>query len=118
MSYLLYLLGVVIAIVVYLYVLSAFDTGKKQLRKLTSEKAEGHGGPSVRVEPDNIFIKKRRGHPGERVCPLCGSVLTSFESLYASQIKTPAGPKILIHGCRYCCDLKEEMKGGEKKPQS
>lgn len=96
MQYLFYLVGFIIALAVFLYALNAYESGKEKLRARK-------GGPGVKtVEPRDIFLRKPRSHPGERLCPLCGSALTKYEALYAAPVKNGDGTKILILGCRYC----------------
>ncbi len=101
MDYLLYLIGFIIGLAIFLYVLTAYETGKEKLtKKLAPEKTEKPD--NINIPPSHIFFKNRGRPPGERICPLCASTLTQHEPLYASQIKTGTETKILIHGCRHC----------------
>ncbi len=109
MEYLLYLVGFVVGIAIFLYILSLYETGKEKIKNI-SRPAEGKRDAPARIEPDTVFQKKWKAHPGQRICPLCGSVLTRDEALYASPLKTDKGPKILILGCRYCWKEDDEVK--------
>lgn len=101
MQYLFYFVGFVIALAVFLYALNAYESGRERLKGLKSGHGKRTGRPAT-VEPQDIFLKKPRSHPGERICPLCGSALTNFEALYAAPVKNGDGTRILILGCRYC----------------
>jgi len=108
MKILVYLMGLVIGITAFLYILSIYDKGKKQVRKITRKT-----GPPV--NPDNVrFNNLRSVAPGTRMCPLCRSELNKYEALYASQEKTGTGTKILIHGCRYCYRPDKDPDNPEK----
>jgi hypothetical protein len=109
-QYLFYFVGFVIALALFLYVLNAYESGKQKLRGFKSVTGKKGGVRTETVEPQDIFLKKPRSHPGERLCPLCGSALTNYEALYATPVKNGDGSKILILGCRYC--YKEEDEKG------
>ncbi|HSV97285.1 MAG TPA: hypothetical protein VLM75_10165 [Spirochaetota bacterium] len=111
MQYLFYFVGFVIALAVFLYALNAYESGKRKLKELKSGPNKKDGGRTATIEPQDIFLKKPRSHPGERMCPLCGSALTNYEALYAAPVKDGDGGKILILGCRYCYK-EEDAKGG------
>jgi len=107
MSYLLHIVGFVIGIALFLYLLSLYE-GMKERRK-GPRRQEKAGGP-MHVEPESIFHRKWKKAPGERICPLCGSTLTQFEALYATPLKDPLGTKILILGCRHCYKTGDENR--------
>ncbi len=111
MQYLFYFIGFVIALAVFLYVLNAYESGKEKLKGLNRPSGKKGAERTTTVEPQDIFLKKPRSHPGERLCPLCGSALTNYEALYAAPVKNGDGGKILILGCRYCY-REEDPKGG------
>ncbi|MBN2079112.1 MAG: hypothetical protein JW838_09095 [Spirochaetes bacterium] len=102
MSALLYLVGLIIGATVFIYLYSAYQTGKEKLKESREEKRPE--APSVNPEAVDYFSIPRA--PGTRLCPLCGKELTKYESLYASETEEGGKRKILIHGCRYC--YKEE----------
>ncbi|MCU0848346.1 MAG: hypothetical protein MUD12_10710 [Spirochaetes bacterium] len=108
MSYLLYFLGLVIGFIAFIYILRAYESGKGKIKSLS-------GGTSRSVEPKNVTVAKNNfleRHPGERMCPVCATRLSRYEVLYATQVDTDTGPKILIHGCGYC--YKPEVKKTER----
>ncbi|TAL36676.1 MAG: hypothetical protein EPN93_07570 [Spirochaetes bacterium] len=102
MSYLLYLLGFVIGVAIFIYLLTLYESGKEKVRGLQKSAASAEKAEPDAVDPRMVFGKRGLRAPGERVCPLCGSLLTQMEGLYATPLKTAEGPKILIMGCRYC----------------
>jgi hypothetical protein len=112
MIYLLYLAGFIIGAAIFLYILSIYESGKEKLKSAVRGKS-GEGAGPARVSPESIFHKKWKAHPGQRICPLCGSVLANFEALYAEPVKGEKGPRILILGCRYCYKTGDEEKARE-----
>ncbi|HNU90952.1 MAG TPA: hypothetical protein PKO25_03680 [Spirochaetota bacterium] len=110
MQYLFYLVGFIIALAVFLYVLNAYESGRAKIKSLKGAPGGYAGERATTVEPRDIFLKKPRAHPGERLCPLCGSALSQSEALYAAPLKTGDGTKILILGCRYCYK-EDDIKG-------
>ncbi len=107
MEYLLYLIGLIIGFGLFFYLLSLYHSGREKVEKMRSHGTMPPPVPSMKVEPQSIFHKKFGRTPGERICPLCGSILTRNEALYATPVKSETGPKILILGCRYCYSLDE-----------
>ena len=100
MSSFIFIFGLLIGISVFIYIYSAVKEGRKKVSKLVSLKDK-----EVKevVEPENIGFRGIRSlPPGERICPLCGSILTKYEGLYASKIIEKSEKKILIMGCKYC----------------
>lgn len=98
-----YLIGGVIAIAVFFYFVSSYESAKERVRG--GGRTGGRNGDAhspIKIAPQNIFMKNLKRPPGTRLCPLCGSTLTQFEALYAEQVKGDKGRKILILGCRYC----------------
>lgn len=118
--------GIAIAFSVFLYTINLLDSGKRKFSELkgetiiseklntdstlTSNSSNSSGiktivkrNEVVQNLPDNLkdFIPTRR-------CPLCTRTLTRDEPLYATNVETGSGRKILIHGCPYC--YKEEKK--------
>ena len=103
-----YLVGGVIAVALFFYFISSYESVKERV-KGGGRASGGDGGPPIKIEPRNIFMKNMKRPPGTRLCPLCGSTLTQFEALYAEQVRDGKGQKILILGCRYCY---KEGEGG------
>ncbi len=97
MTILMYLIGLMIGAAAFLYLLSAFRSGKEKVMGIAGKKP----AEKTTVEPRQI-ANAPKGAPGTRTCPLCGSMLTKYEALYASVTENGAGKKVLIHGCRYC----------------
>jgi hypothetical protein len=108
-TYVLYFLGLVIGVAAFIYLLSLYETGKEKVRDMKKPRGADQPKPGEdAVDPRMVFGKRGARAPGERVCPLCGSMLTQFEGLYATPLKTAEGPKILIMGCRYCYKTGED----------
>lgn len=108
----LYVIGLVIGVILFIYFLSTYESGKEKIRGIREAKAPR---PDPSVTAEKISVQKRPGAaPGERMCPVCRSVLSKYEALYSSQVDTKWGPKIMIYGCRYCYKPDEDP-GKEKK---
>jgi len=93
-------MGLLIGISAFIYLYSAVTDGRKKVGKLFTEKDK-----TVKeyIEPENIgFRGMKYLPPGSRICPLCGSILTKYEGLYATKIIDNSERKILIMGCKYC----------------
>jgi hypothetical protein len=100
MSSLIFIFGLLIGISAFLYLYSAVKEGKKKAGKLFTAKDKLI---KEYVEPENIGFRGIKSLPsGQRICPLCGSILTKFEGLYAAKILENSEKKILIMGCKYC----------------
>jgi hypothetical protein len=100
MNLVMYAAGIIIAIVVFIYLLSTYESGKEKVKQIRAARAPR---PDPSVTPEALSVKSRPGAaPGERLCPVCRSALSRYEALYASQVETRWGPKIMIYGCRYC----------------
>lgn len=97
MSFFLYLAGLGVGTALFLYIVSLYSHGKSRIgRKKTTTEPKA-GGSAVQVRQPVFTIP-----PGERMCPLCRTVLTKREALYASRIALNDTNKLLILGCRYC----------------
>lgn len=114
MTYLLYLIGFIIALALFLYTLSGLEW-KRNRALYGSHQKKRIGQPPTRVQPNKNFNKKIKWLPGERICPLCGSVLTKSDALYSSQVDSAEGQKILILGCRYCYKPEDKQKKSNDK---
>lgn len=108
MSILLYAAGLIIGLTVFLWLLSAYESGKEKMRQMMQKPAPGPG-PGARQEAatemrneEVEFAQPQRRPPGKRICPLCSTPLQKYEALYAGHVESPSGNKILIFGCRYC----------------
>ena len=112
MTGLLYLAGLIIGFAVFMYLFSLYQSGKEKVQEWGEKK---NGVSKEMVEPDTITLKEKLTRaPGTRICPLCDSALTKYESLYATIQEDEGVKKILIHGCRYCYKP-EENPDQEKK---
>ncbi|HDP80063.1 MAG TPA: hypothetical protein ENN21_04385 [Spirochaetes bacterium] len=107
MEYLLYFIGLAIGAAAFFYLLSLYHSGRERIGKMASSPGK-KPPPPMRVEPRSIFHKKHGRVAGERICPLCGSVLTRSEALYAMPVAGDRENKILILGCRHCYSENEE----------
>ncbi len=113
MTVLLYILGLIIGAAVFFYLYSTYQSGKDAVKKIIKKNGKE---PVPTVSPNELAYRKHylKRAPGERMCPLCGTILTKYDALYAARTDSPAGEKILIYGCRHC--YKEEKEsGGETK---
>ena len=100
MNSLIFIFGLLIGISIFFYIYSSVKDSQEKSGKFASAKDK-----EVKeiVEPDNIGFRGTRSIPsGSRICPLCGSVLTKNEGLYATKIFDGSERKILIMGCKYC----------------
>jgi len=95
-----FILGLLIGIAAFLYLYSTIKEGRKKVSKLfvTKDKLT-----KEYAEPEKLGFRGIKSLlPGERICPLCGSILTKYEGLYATKILENSEKKILIMGCKYC----------------
>ncbi len=100
MSFLFYLIGLIVGVVFFIYFFSLYESGKEKLAaRSTPARQKTPVESSIEIQPDAVSAQS---YPRGRICPLCGAVLTRLEPLYASRIGTTDGEKILIYGCRYC----------------
>lgn len=107
MSALVYLLGLLLGAAVFFYILSLYHSGVDALAARKKEKRDGR----IELDPMLAEIVSRQVYPRERICPLCKAILTGDDVLYATRVEQPMGPKILIHGCRFCYRQKREDVG-------
>ena len=118
MAYILYTVGLIIGIILFLYALSFYESGKERIKNSLSSKngssdnkrskngtvlnGKEDKSTDIIVNPQNVSFQNIKKPPRERLCPLCGAVLTKYEALYAAQLISKEGNKIMIYGCRYC----------------
>ncbi len=104
MTALLYLAGLIIGAALFFYLLSLYHEGKERVKQMSvSTRKSVISQTSSRVEAEKVSYPHLKSiPPGERICPLCRTPLTRYEPLYASQVDTGSGSRILIHGCTYC----------------
>jgi hypothetical protein len=106
MTVILYLAGLVIGAALFFYFLSLYHEGKDKIKKVTGKggapQTPGRSSEST-LEAGKVTYPHLKGiPPGERICPICRNTLSKFEPLYASQVDTESGSRILIYGCGYC----------------
>ena len=100
MSSFIFILGLIIGIAAFLYLYSTISDGKKKIRNVLTAKDKTQ---KEFVEPDKLGFRGIKSlPPGDRICPLCGSILTKYEGLYATKVMDNSEKKILIMGCKYC----------------
>ena len=92
---LLYILSFVVGIALFVYLLSLYHTLKDKL--IQNQKKVINPISQPKVEQTTLQPKPLK----ERTCPVCGSMLSRYEALYASKVVKDS-TKILIYGCRYC----------------
>lgn len=98
--------GLALAIIVFLHLLSA---GQRATNQKNSELSRND--PPPRVNPRGYLnTPSEPGRPRSRVCPLCGTVLTQEDYLFAAISPEPENGgkrQAQIYGCRYCFVLEE-----------
>jgi len=96
MSFFLYLAGLAGGVALFFYIVSLYNNGKS---KLAGKKkgAAPQVQSSIRAQQPIFTIP-----PGERMCPLCRTILSKREALYASKIALNNTNKLLILGCCHC----------------
>ena len=104
MTTFLYISGLLLGVAVFLYLLSIYDSGKNKYNRITGKvKKKNDNERNSKIESKNITCSNLTNiPPGERMCPVCRKSLTKFEPLYASNIETDSGSRVLIYGCGYC----------------
>lgn len=114
MSTLFYFVGFLAGVAIFLYIYSLYHSGKDAIMRKVSGDDTGRGNAEkISVEPGSIAYRTLQAYPRERVCPLCGAVLSQYEALYASRLDMNGGSKIMIYGCRFCYKPDEDPE--EKK---
>jgi hypothetical protein len=108
MEYVFYIIGFLVGVILFLYALSFYESGKERIKKKLSPPSGREERQQIRVNPQSVSCEEKSQARRERICPLCRAVLTRYEALYASQIVGPKGKKILIYGCRYCYKPEED----------
>lgn len=99
MNLVIFIMGLIIGITAFFYMLSVISEGIKKVQKKPNKSRVAE----QTIVPENIGFRNRRLiPPGNRVCPLCCSELTKYEGLYATKIFENGKKKILIMGCKYC----------------
>ncbi|MCL2025264.1 MAG: hypothetical protein FWG92_00455 [Leptospirales bacterium] len=96
MSFFLYLTGFAGAAALFFYIVSLYNNGKAKLERKKVVTAPLGQGVAKTQQP--IFTIP----PGERMCPLCRTILSKREALYASKIALHNTHKLLILGCQHC----------------
>jgi len=112
MDILIYFAGLLIGVAVFLYLYSIIAAGNEKIRNKKNPTIQQ---PAGKMESGTIAFRNRPAlPPGTRVCPLCGSVLTKFEGLYASKVIDKKNVKLMIMGCRYCYKDSEDPEKPKK----
>lgn len=100
MNTLIFIIGLVIGVSAFFYILSAISGSKNKIKKIANGRNKA---VKQNIEPETIGFKGIKAiPPGTRICPLCRSELTKYEGLYASKINEKSENKIMIMGCKYC----------------
>ncbi len=106
MTVIIYLAGLVIGAALFFYILSLYHEGKEKLRKVPGKgntSRPSREGSESTLEAGRVSYPHLKGiPPGERMCPICRNSLSKYEPLYASQVDTESGSRILIYGCGHC----------------
>ncbi len=115
MDFLLYFVGLVIGLILFLYIFTSYESGKEKLKKRFSDMEKTVPPPRTEnLEPQEVGIRDAQTYPRERICPLCRARLTRYEALYASMMERDNDRKILIYGCRYCYRPEEDPEERKK----
>ncbi|MDA3900416.1 MAG: hypothetical protein PF637_07840 [Spirochaetes bacterium] len=116
MGYLFTLAGIIVAVFVFIYILSAIDEGKRKFREITDPfeipgksdyRVPGESVPGAVVTlkrnaaVDSLSEEQKEMIP-KRYCPVCMSVLTRDQPLYAGNTERDGRRTILIYGCQHC----------------
>jgi rubredoxin len=107
MDYLLYTIGLIVGIGIFIYLTIIIREGKDRIKRSPNVKPAQPDG-DISVEPQSIAYKNMQAYPRERVCPLCGALLSKYESLYAHVMESGEGRKLMIYGCRFCYKQDED----------
>ena len=114
MGTLFYFVGFLAGVAIFLYIYSLYHSGKDAIMRKVSGSDSGTGtAGKISVEPGSIEYRSLQSYPRERVCPLCGAILSQYEALYAARLETGNSSKIMIYGCRFCYKPDEDPE--EKK---
>ncbi len=91
------LLGALIAVACYLFLLSRIDSTKNKLKNADIAVDD-------KKSPDKFKIKLDHKEEGlkKRFCPICNSQLRKDENLFAEMYEGEPRPRVIIHGCRNC----------------
>lgn len=96
-------LGLAVAVIIFLNLLSAKHTVKNIFPGGNSRNGNGHNPLPPAMDARKVYQSKMEVRP--RICPLCGTLLEQSEYLYAAlEPETANGRKRQAHiyGCRYC----------------
>lgn len=125
MNILFTMFGLIIAVIIFLYFLSAADSGKRKFQELRLAVTVPRNGITAKNSnqvPENqagiksVITRRKASQLDDslkdmlphRTCPLCRSELSRDEPLYAHNMEYYGKRTILIYGCPYC--YKEEKK--------
>ena len=97
--------GFIFGAIVYLYLLSLFrDISSKNKEKNTIDGDLITGKRESRVAAAGKDNGEKK-FPRPRYCPVCKSILSEWDSLFAEMYHNKENPekvKVFIHGCRHC----------------
>lgn len=103
MSFLSFLVGLIISAVIFLYILDLFDKSKgKNIVRNEPKTPESLQRAIQKTLKEN---QKKEREKRLRICPICGTILDEKEYLIAAfePIKNPEQKrKVQIYGCIYC----------------
>ncbi|MDR3237633.1 MAG: hypothetical protein LBT84_03935 [Spirochaetia bacterium] len=105
MSFFLYLTGLAGGAALFFYIVSLYNSERRKIKPLKKDGAPAADGSRQITKQQPIFTIP----PGERMCPLCRSMLTKHEALYASRVAFNDANKLMILGCRYCYKDDEQI---------
>lgn len=91
--------GFLIAVIVFLNMLSAGDSKGKSPNRSTGD------GLPPRLDNGKVLRQKEEAGPRPRICPVCGTMLSQDDYLIAAMEPDPgAGKKrrAQIYGCPFC----------------
>lgn len=89
----------------FVYALSFYDTSKADSNE-KKRKLEDDEFQKKTIDPKKIYGKSwERGVVRPRVCPMCGTILSQHEYLFASilpEMMANGKKQAHIYGCKYC----------------
>lgn len=107
--------GLVLGVSAFLYAVSFLDSGKRKIAKMQAD-AKIRPVPAQPKPASSIAQNRKplsnnlartlsedlKNAMPERTCPICGTILTRDEPLYATHTTINKQQKVFIHGCPYC----------------
>lgn len=116
MGYIMSFLGLIMAVLFFIYFINALDEGKRKIKELTdpvaispgrrvAEEVTPQSGSGTYVRK-NLSVKNlseaEKDLVPRRICPVCMTELSRDQPLYAGNMEHLGKRTILIYGCQFC----------------